>query len=186
IVVVDVPPDGPLATSVYSRDADWVLIPIVGRCMRIHVYPSGIRVEPVEPEPREEATMALPDTGYALLEVSNPSSALTDFSLLVDLSLLPQGWWDAVDTSDPTKGRAAKDAGEVELPCDWIAFDADTQTGWLRVLWTGTLASTGEQLLRVYPPVEANASVAAGETYGQYAAYDEDWAAYWPCEEAPG
>src|SRR5690606_12553620 len=46
--------------------------------------------------------------------------------------------------------------------------------------WTGTLASTGEQLLRVYPPQEANASVAAGDTYGQYAAYDSAWVGYWP------
>lgn len=123
--------------------------------------------------------MALPTTGYATATVTNPSSALTDFTLMVDLSRMPASWWAAVDTADGTKGRAAT-AGGTELACDWIAFDNSGETGWLRVLWTGSLASSGTQVLRIYPPVAANASVAAGATYGQYAAYDASWPNYYP------
>lgn len=124
--------------------------------------------------------MALPSgSGYATADVSNPGSALTDFTVLVDLSLLPQSWWDAVDTTDPTKGRAAKGTG-TELASDWISFDGASQTGYVRVKWTGTLSATGTETIRIYPPQTANASYLPAGTYGQYNAYDSDWAGYWP------
>lgn len=126
--------------------------------------------------------MPLPTTGYATATVSNPSSALTDFTLLVDLSTMPASWWSAVDTSDGTKGRAAKDDG-TELATDWIDFDNGAQTGWLRVKWSGTLASTGTQVLRIYPPVSANSSNGVSDTYGQYNAYATHWEAYYPLHD---
>lgn len=126
--------------------------------------------------------MSLPSSGYASAVVTNPGGALTDFTLLIDLADLPASWWAAVDTADGTKGRAAKSDG-TELPCDWIDFDNGASTGWVRVKWSGTLAAAGTQTLRIYPPVDANASVAAGDTYGQYAAYDDDWQAYLPLAE---
>lgn len=127
--------------------------------------------------------MALPSTGYATATVNTPSSALSDFTLAVDLSTMPASWWSAVDTSDGTKGRAAKDAGPTELAADWIDFDDTAGTGWLRVKWDGTLASTGTQTLRIYPPKSANASYAAGDTYGSNNAYDTSWEGYWPLHD---
>ena len=130
--------------------------------------------------------MALPATTYDTATLVNPGSSLTDFTLIVDLSRMSAAWWTAVDTSDGTKGRAAKDSGPTELACDWIDFDSVNETGLLRVKWSGTLASSGTQTLRVYPPQAANASVAASATYGSDNAYDSDWTVYWPMEAGSG
>lgn len=128
--------------------------------------------------------MALPATTYDTATLVNPGSSLTDFTLIVDLSRMSAAWWTAVDTSDGTKGRAAKDSGPTELACDWIDFDSVNETGLLRVKWSGTLASSGTQTLRIYPPQAANASVAASDTYGSDNAYDSDWVGYWPLHDA--
>lgn len=120
-----------------------------------------------------------PSTGYAVATASNPASALTDFTLMVDLSTMPALWWSTVDTTDGTKGRTFKDDGVTELAVDWIDFDDTAETGWARIKWSGSLASTGTQKVRIYPPVAANASVAQGDTYGQHNAYASHWAAYW-------
>lgn len=109
-----------------------------------------------------------------------PASALTDFTLMLDLSLCSASWWAAVDTSDGTKGRAFKQDGTTELAVDWIDFDDSAETGYARILWSGTLPTSGTIQLRISPPQAANASVAAADTYGQYAAYDDDWGAYVP------
>jgi hypothetical protein len=124
--------------------------------------------------------MTLPSTGYATAAPDNPASALTDFSLWIDLSQMPVDWWTAVDTSDGTKGRAAVDSSGTELAVDWINFNDSTETGWLRVLWAGSLATSGTQTIRIYPPVAANASVAASDTYGRNNAYNSGWHGYWP------
>jgi hypothetical protein len=127
--------------------------------------------------------MTLPATTYDTATLVNPTLSLTDFTLIVDLSRMSAAWWSAVDTSDGTKGRAAKDSGPTELACDWIDFDSTNETGLLRVKWSGTLSDTGTQTLRVYPPVAANASVSESDTYGSDNAYDADWAAYWPLHD---
>jgi len=123
--------------------------------------------------------MPTPSTGYDLATVSNPDSALTDFTLVVDLSTMSEDWWDEVDTSDGTKGRAyavdGDDENESELACDWVGFDNTGETGLLHVKWAGSLASSGTQKLRVYPPVSGNDSVAHDGTYGQDNAYDANW-----------
>lgn len=125
--------------------------------------------------------MPLPATGYATATLTNPSSALTDFTLLIDLSRMPASWWSEVDTSDGTKGRAAKDDG-TELPVDWIGFDNVAETGRARVKWSGTLATSGTQTVRIYPPLAANASVAANATYGAENAYDASVHLYVPLD----
>lgn len=124
--------------------------------------------------------MALPSSGYDIATISNPTSALTDFSLIVDLSNMTASWWAAVDTTDGTRGRASKADGVTELACDWIDFDSTAETGILRVLYSGTLASSGTQQIRIYPPMAANPSYSATDTYGQYNAYGSNWAGYWP------
>jgi len=124
--------------------------------------------------------MALPATTYDTATLVNPGSSLTDFTLIVDLSRMSAAWWTAVDTSDGTKGRAAKDSGPTELACDWVAFDSVNETGLLRVKWSGTLATSGSQTLRIYPPQAANASVSAADTYGSDNAYGSQVKGYWP------
>lgn len=118
-------------------------------------------------------------TGYATAVVSNPSSDLTDFTLMIDLSSLPNDWWSAVNTSDGTKGRVTKNNG-TELAADWIEFDSTNHTGWVRVLWSGTLASSGTQILKLYPPMSANSSYGLDDQYGGHDAYDTYWRGYWP------
>lgn len=124
-----------------------------------------------------------PATGYAVATVPNPASGLDDFSLLIDLSRLPAGWWAEVNTNDATRGRAYKGDGTTELAIDWISFNSASDTGWARVKWSGTLPASGTIELRIYPPNTANASVAANTTYGQYSAYNSDWLGYWPMDE---
>lgn len=130
--------------------------------------------------------MALPATGYATAVATNPSSSLTDFSLWIDLSLLPVAWWTACTSSDGTKLRAAIDSSGTELAFDVIAFNTGASTGFLRVLWSGSLATSGTQTIRIYPSDSGNTSYAAGDTYGQYAAYDANWKGYWPLNEGSG
>ena len=117
---------------------------------------------------------------HALGTITNPSAALTDFTLWVDLSDMPGDWWSAVDTADGTKGRAYKGDGSTRLACDWIDFDNGGNTGWLRVLWSGTLASSGTQQLWIEPPLDSNDSVAAADTYGSDNAYASDDEGYYP------
>jgi len=124
--------------------------------------------------------MALPATTYDTAIATNPTSALTDFSLLIDLSRMTTAWWAVVDTSDGTKGRAAKDSDETEFATDWIDFDDIGETGWLRVKWSGTLASSGTQTIRIYPPLAANSSNVASATYGSDNAYSSDFIIHYP------
>jgi len=116
--------------------------------------------------------MPLPTTTYDTATVLNPSSALTDFTLMVDLSRMSAAWWAAAENIDATNGRAAKDDG-TELACDWIDYThgSPVGSGWLRVKWSGTLATSGTQVLRIYPPVTGNGTVAPGDALGSYNAY---------------
>lgn len=123
--------------------------------------------------------MSLPATVYDTATITNPSATLTDFPILVDLSNMSAEWWAAVDTTDGTKGRAAKDDG-TELPCDWIDFDQGAKTGYLRVKWSGIMSDTGTQVLRVYPPTSTNLSVAANAVYGSDNVYDSSTEFYVP------
>ncbi len=121
---------------------------------------------------------------HDLATIDNPSGALTDFTLIVDLSNMSASWWSANDSADGTKGRVFKADGTTELASDWIDFDNGAETGLLRVKWSGTLASSGTQNLWIEPPLAANASYAAGDTYGSDNAYDASTWGYWPLHDA--
>ena len=124
--------------------------------------------------------MALPATMYSRNTIPNPTSALTDFSVMINLAHMGAAWWTANGTeADWTRGRAAKDDG-TELATDWIDFDHAAETGWVRVKWSGTLATSGTQTIRVYPPVAGNSANAVSATYGSDNAYDANWEGYWP------
>ncbi len=124
--------------------------------------------------------MALPSAGYDSATITNPSSAVTDFSLLIDLSRMSSSWWSDVNSSDGTRGRVCKSDGTTELACDWIDFDNTAETGLLRVKWSGTLASSGTQTIRIFAPNTRNNTVGASDTYGSDNAYDASTWAYWP------
>jgi hypothetical protein len=62
---------------------------------------------------------------------------------------------------------------------DWIDFDDTAETGWARILYSGSIASSGTQVVRIYPPVSGNASVAASGTYGSDNAYKSTLEAYY-------
>jgi len=124
--------------------------------------------------------MALPRTTYDTQSCVAPSAALTDFSLLIDLSRMTSAWWSKVNTSDGTKGRAAKDADGTELATDWIDFDDSAETGWLRVKWSGTLGTKSDRTVRIYPPFSGNTPYAASDTYGSDNAYKSAFQIYYP------
>ena len=126
--------------------------------------------------------MAIPATGYDEAVIANPGGALTNFTLLIDLSRMTADWWSAVTTSDGTKGRAAKSDGTTELACDWLEFDDGANTGFLRLKYSGVLASAGTQTAKIYPPQTGNSSYGAGDSFGSYNAYDANWKAYFPLQ----
>ncbi len=117
---------------------------------------------------------------HDLATIDNPSSALTDFTLIVNLANISASWWAANDTAVGAKGRVFKADGTTELAADWIDFDNGANTGRLRVKWSGTLAASGTQELWIEPPLAANSTYGAADTYGSDNAYDANWEGYWP------
>ena len=129
--------------------------------------------------------MALPaGTDYDLATVTNPGSALTDFTLIVDLSNCTSDFKSGWNTDSNGYGRAAIHASGTELPCDWIDLDYSAGTGLVRVKWSGTLAASGTQQLRLYPPNTSNSQYSARDTYGSDNAYDSSTWGYWPMHDA--
>ena len=123
--------------------------------------------------------MTLPSNStYDEATVLNPSSAVTDFVLFIDLSRMSAAWWAAAENTNKRRGRAAKGDG-TELACDWLLYDHSGQTGFLRVLWSGSLAASGTQTLRIYPPQARNSIYLDTDTYGPDNAYSSDCVAYW-------
>lgn len=124
--------------------------------------------------------MAVPASGYDIATITNPGSALTDFTLMIDLSRMTTDFKTNWNSSDGGRGRASKNDGTTELACDFIDIDHTAKTGWLRVKWSGTLASTGTQKIRIFPPNTANTLYASADTYGSDNAYDAGWEGYYP------
>ncbi len=117
--------------------------------------------------------MALPvGEPHDRVTLTNPSSALTDFTLLIDTSNLSSQWRSSKTSNDGARGRAFKADG-TELATDWIPIDAANGEWAVRVLWSGTLASTGTQQVYIYPPLSTRSAYAAGDTYGRNAAYTQ-------------
>ena len=121
--------------------------------------------------------------GYDEQSVTNPGSALTDFTLLIDISTLSADWKAAVQ-SDGGDIRCTK-GDDTEIPLDVInwAYNAGAPTGWIRTSWDGTLASAGTQKVRVWAGHGTAVAYDANETYGQYNAYPSTWEAYYPLHD---
>lgn len=113
--------------------------------------------------------MALPSVDYSVAKViPSVNGPVFNPFLTVDLSKQPQTWWDDANTTDGTKGRAAKDSNGSELAITWIEFNKTNQTGKLRILWTGPIVN-GETIVRVYAPNTRNESVSSTDTFGSNA-----------------
>lgn len=121
-------------------------------------------------------------SGYDEQSVTNPGSALTDFTLLINIANLSSDWKSNVQ-SDGADIRLTKGDGTTELAYDLIdwAYNAGSPTGWIRVKWSGTLAASGTQNVRVWVGYTGGTATAydASETYGSDSAYDAFWKAYW-------
>lgn len=128
-------------------------------------------------------------SGYDEATATNPGSGLSGFSLLIDIATLSASWKSAVQ-SDGGDIRLTKGDGTTELAYDLInwAYNAGSPTGQIRVLWSGTLAASGTQNVRIYAGYTPGTAVAydANETYGSDNAYDSTVEQYWTFSEASG
>lgn len=128
--------------------------------------------------------MPPPATAYAVKDIqAGGSTVLSNWTSGVQLGEMPAGWWALVDTADGTKGRIFLDDGTTELAVDWSDFDNGAETGYIRFL-IPSFSHITETVIRIYPPVAANSSVAVGATYGQYNAYNSDQKLSLPLNEA--
>jgi len=126
-------------------------------------------------------------TGYDSQTVTNPGSALTDFTLLIDIADLSSTW----------KGNVQADGGDIrvttgadsELPFDLINYANDegsppTVTGLIRVKWSGSLASSGSQTVKVWAGYTGGTATAYDDDdvsgYGADNAYNSDWDCFLP------
>lgn len=119
-------------------------------------------------------------SGYDEATVTNPASALTDFSLLIDISTLSSDWKAAVQ-SDGADIRCTFGDDTTELPFDLIdwSYGGGSPTGLIRV--KTSLANSGTQKVRVWAGYSGTATAyGATETYGSDNAYDSNWVGYWP------
>ena len=120
--------------------------------------------------------------GYDEQSVTNPSAALTDFTVLIDVSTLSATFKSTVQ-SDGADIRVAK-GDNTELPYDLIgwAYNAGAPTGIIRAKYSGTMASSGTQNVRVFAGYTPGTAVAysASETFGSDNAYDSNWYLYLP------
>jgi hypothetical protein len=124
--------------------------------------------------------------GYDEATVSNPDSALTDFTLIIDISDLSNDWAGEVQ-ADGADIRVTK-GDDTEIPYDLIDWDYNSgdPTGLIRCKWSSTLASSGTQKVRVWAGYTGGTATAYSdnETYGADNAYDSDTWGYWPLHDA--
>lgn len=120
--------------------------------------------------------------GYVLLDPTDPTDgSVNDFSLLIDLTLLPTLWWDEVDASGSNvEGidiRATKTDNTI-IPFDLIEFDESARTG-LGIIKL-TQGEGGPSSIRLWAGNASSITVNPCNAYGRYSAYDAAWRGFWP------
>ena len=124
--------------------------------------------------------VAVTETGTwdGYVELTPPANilALNDYTLFIDLSVMPTDFWAAVET-DGVDIRAT-DQDDLFLPFDLIEFDSAANTGLLAV----KLAPNDSLItdVRIWAGNSSAVAVNACARYGQYQAYDSSWLAFWP------
>jgi hypothetical protein len=105
-----------------------------------------------------------------------PTENLTDYVLFVDLTELPQEWWDRVqpdgrDIRVTTSNNALR-------PFDLISFDKDAQTGFLTTRFT--LNSGIGYSIKVWAGNPTASAPGKASLFGQYNVYGTDYIGFWP------
>lgn len=122
-------------------------------------------------------------SGYDEQSWTNPDSAQTDHLGIINIANLSSDLKSNVQ-SDGADLRITKGDGTTELPIDVIdwSYNAGSPTGHIVFKWTGTLAASGTQNVRVYAGYTGGTATAydASETYGSDNAYDSSDKGYWP------
>ena len=115
--------------------------------------------------------MAKPNTASAYATITNPSSTLTDYTALIDLTDLPALTKADWNSDDGGRGRAYKYGTATELACDFIDSDYSAGTGVLAVKWTGNLENSGTQQVQIFLPNTGSSEYLSSDTYGSDNAY---------------
>jgi hypothetical protein len=123
---------------------------------------------------------AFPDgwAGYAEATITNPASSLTDFTFIVSLNQMPSDWWTAVAAAGGD--LVVTDGSNNRLPVDVIHFTDSGSSGSGLIALKFSPASSGTQKLRIWIGKSGESQPAAGDTYGQYAAYPSSLKAFYP------
>lgn len=123
--------------------------------------------------------MAFPDgwAGYTEITLTNPASALTDFTYLLNLNMMPSAWWSAVQGGGDVR---VTDASNNLLPLDPISFTDSGSSGSGLHAFKFSPASSGTQKVRIWAGKSGESQPAVGDTYGQYNAYDANTRGFWP------
>lgn len=108
--------------------------------------------------------------------VATPDENLPDYTHFLDLSLLPQSWWDEVKGPDGEDIRVADD-NDVQAPSTLIDFSLVGQIGMLAFRMT---QATATKKVKVWVGNEDAAKAPKTSTYGQYNVFDSYWRGFWP------
>lgn len=123
----------------------------------------------------------IPSIGWIDVDVPAPDAGIDDhtFTWNLDVYTLPVEATATWDTSANGYGRVTKSDGTTELASDWgDNLDHIAETGQVYILFTGTWSAG--VTVRVWLPDSSRTQYAAGDTYGQYAAYRADIEGFWP------
>ena len=128
--------------------------------------------------------MSLPaSTGYNTFIADAPGGDVSDFTFIRDGSLFSTEFQADINSGDGSRARFAWDDDESELAFDWISDDVQTDPGVIRfaagrVVYAAS--SDAARRVRGYAPNTRNVSYGVNDTYGQYAAYNDDFDFYSP------
>lgn len=121
--------------------------------------------------------LVFPDDWSQVAEAipATPTEELTDFSLFADLSSLSASWWGDV-RSNGWDIRATDD-NDNPLPLDVVDFNKSLMTGFAVIKQTVTVTPGA---IRLYAGSPTANKFAKTSPFGQYAAYDSNFKAFWP------
>ena len=114
------------------------------------------------------------------------SGGVTSFTVLLTEANLPAGIFTDARSDGGDIRFSTDNAGASRLAVDIITFNPGTGKALIRV-GTVSLSSVSSNRLYLWYGAASETLPAAGDTYGQYAAYDSSkWLRYWPMQDASG
>jgi len=116
-------------------------------------------------------------SGYSLATpTSAPSAHLQDYTHFLDLSLMPQSWWDEAKGATGEDVRVT-DVNDNEKAATLVDYSLTGQTGMLCFNMT---QPTSPKAVRVWTGSDRASHPDVDDTYGQYNVFDDYWRAFWP------